>query len=81
MTYTTGDPQTGGITLNPFAVSFRELDGHFNPHGGWEYNNPDSPDRDGEASGGTIHRVHNGQENTQPLGPGAHINIMGFPPP
>jgi hypothetical protein len=81
VTYTTGDPQTGGITLNPFAVSFRELDGHFNPDGSWEYNNPDSPDPDGEASGGTIHQVHNGQENTQQLGPGAHINIMGFPPP
>lgn len=81
VTYTTGDPETGGIVLNPFVVSFRRLPGHFNDQGVWVYDNPNGTDHAGVPTGGTIHTSFEGKETSQDIGAGHCINIMGFPRP
>ena len=82
ITFSTGNPATGAVSLNPFAAEFRALRGHFNPDGTWDYNRDAKgrPDHTQLLSGGTIY-TDNGQaggSTTRTLAPGASENLMPF---
>lgn len=84
VTFSTGNVETGGVVLNPFAVEFRSLRGHFNPDGTWDYDLDANgqPDETQDPSGGTVY-TDTGQPGgaaTQPLNPGQVIGLMPFTP-
>jgi hypothetical protein len=81
VTYSTGDVDRGGVVLDPFHVSFTDLDGRFDEHGDWQWNDPDNHDSDGVPTSGTIHfdNEETGQTTAQ-LDSGRQTNLMGFHP-
>lgn len=57
VTFSTGNAETGGITLDPWRAQFMSLNGHFTADGGWDYNTDASgqPDHTKTPTGGTVH--------------------------
>ena len=81
VTYSTGDADRGGVVLDPFHVSFTDLDGSFDETGNWHWNDPDNHDSDGVPTGGTIHSDNEGTgPTTETKAAGQQVNIMGFHP-
>ena len=81
VTFSTGNPDRGGIVMDPFHVEFRDLDGEFDENGAWSYNDPDNHDPEGTDSKGTIYDDNEGSgSNTETLAAGAHVNLMGYHP-
>jgi len=81
VTFSTGDPDRGGVVLDPFHLKFIDLDGEFDENGNWHYNDPDNQDPDGEATAGTIYEDNEGSgSTTQNLDAGDQINFMGYHP-
>jgi len=79
ITFSTGNPETGGIVLDPWNAKFVSLRGHFNANGGWDYDLDANgqPDKSATPSGGTVYYDRpNGNTATKTLGPDQSLPPM-----
>jgi len=84
VTFSTGNPETGGVVLNPWKTAFIRLNGHFTPGGGWEYDTDANgqPDKTQTPSSGKIY-IDTGQpggSGVQPFPAGQGPSFMPFNP-
>ena len=85
-TFSTGNPETGGTTLDPWDVKFKELPGHFTPNGGWEYEpTPQGENEEvfhgGTTTSGKVFAYDNGTTTPTNIPANGALNIMGYPAP
>lgn len=86
-TFSTGNAETGGVVMNPFATEFRALPGRFGPGGSWQWDPTPAGQaqeafRCGTPVPGRMY-VHQAGALVQevPFPAGTSINLMGYPPP
>jgi len=87
ITFSTGNPVTGGLVLDPFRIAFRKLHYHLDKNGNF-VEDPRPPGvseeewHKGDPSGGTVHVYHNGKlSGKKRVKKGKSLNVMGYPPP
>jgi hypothetical protein len=57
VTFSTGNPATGAISINPWGVKFQSLNGYFAADGSWHYNNDANgrPDHTATDTAGNVY--------------------------